>query len=162
VTNFLGIEAMNKPKQAVLASRIALCIAFAAGSCSSLSSFAAELTVNASGLVAPYGSVGCSLFAAEAGFPMDNSRAKTEWIPVSGETATCRFKDVPAGKFAVSVAHDVNGNRKVDTNLFGIPTEQWGVSNNARPSLRAPRFDEAVFAIASEATNLSIDIKVAK
>lgn len=153
---------MNQPKQAVLASRIALCVVLAAGPCWSLPSLAAELTVNVTGLAAPYGSVGCSLFAAEAGFPMDNSRAKTEWVPVTGESATCRFNDVPAGKFAVAVAHDVNGNRKLDTNLFGIPTEQWGVSNNARPTLRAPRFDEAAFAVPSEAAKLSVDIKVAK
>jgi uncharacterized protein (DUF2141 family) len=153
---------MNGSKQAMRHSRIALCISLAAGSCLSFGSFAGELTVNVTGLVAPYGSVGCSLFSAEAGFPMDNSRAKTEWIPVSGDSVTCRFKDVAPGKFAVSIAHDINGNRKVDTNFLGIPTEQWGVSNNARPSLRAPRFDEAVFSIASETPNHSIDIKVAK
>lgn len=153
---------MNKPKQAVLVSRFAMSIALAAGSSLSIPCSAADLTVNVTGLAAPYGSVGCSLFASEAGFPMDSSRAKNEWVPSTGDSATCRFKDVPAGKFAVSVAHDVNGNRKVDTNLFGIPTEQWGVSNNARPSLRAPRFEEAAFTVSSEAGNLSIDIKVAK
>lgn len=149
-------------KQRMLRARIALCLFLAAGSCMSFGSLAGELTVNVTGLLAPYGSVGCSLFSAEAGFPMDNSRAKTEWISVSGDSVTCRFKDVAPGKFAVSVAHDINGNRKVDTSLFGIPTEQWGVSNNVRPSLRAPRFDEAVFRITSETPNLSIDIKVAK
>jgi uncharacterized protein (DUF2141 family) len=153
---------MNGSKQAFLRSRIALCLSFAVGTCLSFASSAGELTVNVTGLIAPYGSVGCSLFSAEAGFPMDNSRAETEWVPVSGDSVTCRFKEVLPGKFAVSVAHDVNGNRKVDTNFFGLPTEQWGVSNNVRPSLRAPRFNEAVFNIASETPNPSIDIKVAK
>jgi uncharacterized protein (DUF2141 family) len=153
---------MTRSKQALPRWRIALCLSLAAGSCLSFCSLAGELTVNVTGLVAPYGSVGCSLFSAETGFPMDNSRAKTEWVPASGDFVTCRFKDVAPGKFAVSVAHDVNGNRKVDTNFFGIPTEQWGVSNNARPSLRTPRFDEAIFRFAGETPNLSIDITVAK
>ena len=153
---------MNGSKQASIRSRIALCLSFAAGACLSFASVAAELTVTVTGLVAPYGSVGCSLFSAQTGFPMDNSRAKTVWIPASGDSVTCRFKDVAPGKFAVSVAHDVNKNRKIDTNFFGIPTEQWGVSNNVRPSLRAPRFDEAVFSTASETPNPSVDIKVAK
>ena len=39
---------------------------------------------------------------------------------------------------------------------------QWDVSNNARPSLRAPRFDEAVFKTGADAKEVVIDIKVAK
>ena len=153
---------MNGTKQAMLRSRNTFLLTLAAGACLSLCCAAAELTVNVTGITAPFGSVGCSLFSNEAGFPMDSSRAKTEWVSVSGDTANCKFKDVASGRFSVSVAHDINGNRKVDTNLFGIPTEQWGVSNNVRPTLRAPRFDEAAFNIPGDAPNLSIEIKVAK
>ncbi len=153
---------MNRMKQAKLRSRIACCFSLVAGATLSVCCNAGELTVNVTGLVAPYGSVGCSLFSTEVGFPMDNSLAKTEWIPASGESVTCRFRDVASGKFAVSVAHDINGNRKVDTNFLGIPTEQWGVSNNVRPSLRAPRFDEAVFTIPGDTPKLSIEVKVGK
>jgi uncharacterized protein (DUF2141 family) len=70
--------------------------------------------------------------------------------------------DYPEGSYAVSIGHDLNGNKRVDTNFIGLPTEQWGVSNNARPSLRAPRFDEAVFKVAADAKEWVIDIKVAK
>jgi uncharacterized protein (DUF2141 family) len=50
----------------------------------------------------------------------------------------------------------------VDTNFVGMPTEQWGVSRNVRPTLRAPRFDEASFKVAADAGEIVIDIKVAK
>jgi uncharacterized protein (DUF2141 family) len=57
-----------------------------------------------------------------------------------------------------------------------MPTEQWGVSNNvrptlrappcaphlARPILRAPRFEEAAFKVIAGTEQLIIDIKVAK
>jgi uncharacterized protein (DUF2141 family) len=36
------------------------------------------------------------------------------------------------------------------------------VSNNAQPTLRAPRFDEASFKVAADAKEVVIDIKVAK
>lgn len=37
---------------------------------------------------------------------------------------------------AVLVFQDLNGNQQLDKNLFGIPTEPYGVSNN--PSLMGP------------------------
>ena len=115
---------MNGTKQAMLRSRNTFLLTLAAGACLSLCCAAAELTVNVTGITAPFGSVGCSLFSNEAGFPMDNSRAKTEWVSVSGDTANCKFKDVASGRYAVSVAHDINGNRKVETlNLRSLTEE---------------------------------------
>jgi uncharacterized protein (DUF2141 family) len=125
-------------------------------------SHAAELVVHVNGLNDPLGQVGCSLFAGAGGFPMDHSGARVIWLTADAKGVTCRFAGVPEGSYAVSIGHDLNGNKRVDTNFFGLPTEQWGVSNNARPSLRAPRFDEAVFKVAADAKEVIIDIKVAK
>lgn len=127
-----------------------------------MTSQAADLLVRVGGLAEPLGQVGCTLFAGPAGFPMDSSPARVIWQPADAKGVSCRFNDLPEGRYAVSIGHDVNGNRKVDTNLFGIPTEQWGVSNNVRPSLRAPRFDEAAFRVAADAKELTLDIQVAK
>ena len=123
---------------------------------------AAEVVVRVSGLTQPSGQVGCSLFSAAAGFPMDSTSAPSLWLPAQGKGVTCRFNDVPEGTYAVSVGHDLNGNRRVDTNLFGVPTEPWGVSNNARPTLRAPRFDEAAFKVGGDGKEVVVDIEVAK
>lgn len=126
------------------------------------SSVAADIVIRISGMLEPIGQIGCSLFAGPDGFPMDNSKARTHWLPADAKGVSCRFTDVVAGRYAVSVAHDRNGNRRVDTNFVGLPIEQWGVSRNARPTLRAPRFDEAVLEIAADAAELVIDIRVAK
>ncbi len=123
---------------------------------------AAELVVRITGVAEPLGQVGCSLFAGPAGFPMDNTGARQLWQAADAKGVTCRFSDVPEGSYAVSIGHDLNGNKRVDTNFIGLPTEQWGVSNNARPSLRAPRFDEAVFKVAGDAREMVIEIRVAK
>jgi uncharacterized protein (DUF2141 family) len=125
-------------------------------------SSAAEVVVRVSGLSEPLGQVGCSLFAGAAGFPMENTSARNLWLPADAKGVTCRFNDVPEGTYAVSIGHDLNGNKRVDTNFIGLPTEQWGVSNNARPTLRTPRFDEAAFKVAGDAKDVVIDIKVAK
>jgi uncharacterized protein (DUF2141 family) len=123
---------------------------------------AADLEVRITGMSDPLGQVGCSLFAGPAGFPMDNSGARQQWQAAEANGVTCRFSDVSEGSYAVAIGHDRNGDKRVDTNFLGMPTEQWGVSNNARPSLRAPRFDEAVFKVGADAKEVVIDIKVAK
>lgn len=123
---------------------------------------AAEVTVRITGLSEPLGQVGCSLFAGPAGFPKDSSNARQLWQAADAKGVTCRFSDVPEGTYAVSIGHDLNGNKRVDANFVGLPTEQWGVSNNPRPNMRAPRFDEAMFKVAADAKELVIDIKVAK
>lgn len=121
-----------------------------------------DLVVRISGIKAPLGQVGCSLFAEASGFPMDNALAQQQWLPAEGDGVTCRFGGLAPGRYAVSVGHDLNGNRRVDTNLLGMPTEQWGVSNNARPALRAPRFEEAAFTVPDRGGELILRIEVAK
>lgn len=104
--------------------------------------------------------VGCALLAGPAGFPMDNAGARRAWQAADAKGVTCPLSDVPEGRSAVSIGHDLNGNKRVDTHFVGLSTEQWGVSNNARPSLRAPRFDEAVLKVAGDAKEEAIEIKV--
>lgn len=127
-----------------------------------MSASAAELVVRITGLSEPLGQVGCSLFASPTGFPMDDSGARQIWQAADAKGVSCTFSDVTEGTYAVSIGHDLNGNKRVDTNFIGMPTEQWGVSNNARPSLRAPRFDEALFKVAGDIKEVNIDIEVSK
>lgn len=122
---------------------------------------AAELEVRIGGVANDTGEVGCTLYAGPTGFPMDPAPARSVWVPARSGGVMCRFPDVPPGDYAVAVSHDLNGNRKTDTNFLGIPTEAWGVSNNVRPGLRAPRFDEARFAVC-DCASLAIDVAVAR
>lgn len=103
---------------------------------------AGDLLVAITGVRSAAGEVGCALFADGAAFP-GGASAAGQWRPAQTSGVTCRFEGLKPGAYAVAVIHDVNGNRRTDTNLIGIPTEDYGFSNNARPAMRAPRFDEA-------------------
>jgi uncharacterized protein (DUF2141 family) len=59
--------------------------------------------------------------------------------------------DIPAGKYAIGVFHDVNGNNSLDTNFFGMPKEQYGFSNNATGSFGPPSFDDAAVFVTKDA-----------
>lgn len=63
------------------------------------------------------------------------------------------------GTYAVSCFHDLNSNGKLDTNLFGVPTEPYGFSNNVRPTFRAPNWDEAKFELGPGGGAISIRLE---
>ena len=93
------------------------------------------------------GEVGCALHDSAAAFPTGQTGGPSSWQKADPSGVTCRFPDLAPGLYAIAVSHDLNGNRKTDTNFLGIPKEDWGVSNNIRPNLRAPTFEEAQVAV---------------
>lgn len=55
--------------------------------------------------------------------------------------------DLPNGEWAVALTQDLNENDLVDRNFLGIPTEPYAFSNNVRPTVRAPYFEECKFQV---------------
>lgn len=69
--------------------------------------------------------------------------ARTLRIPAA-PTVVLDFGPVPAGRYAISLFHDENGNGRLDKRLF-IPREGYGFSRNAPVVMGPPRFASAVF-----------------
>jgi uncharacterized protein (DUF2141 family) len=59
---------------------------------------------------------------------------------------------------AVAVYNDVNDNKKIDTNIFGYPTEPFGFSNNYKPKIRGPKFEECKVVLNKPETEINIDL----
>ena len=60
---------------------------------------------------------------------------------------------VPDGIVAIAIFHDTNGNGAVDEGFFGIPKEQYGFGNNARPLFRAPSYAASSIMIEGRTTH---------
>ena len=71
-------------------------------------------------------------------------------VPV-GQGSFSHTFDLPSGNYAVGAFHDVNRNNQLDTNLFGIPKEQHGFSNDASGSFGPPSFDDAAISVTKDA-----------
>lgn len=69
------------------------------------------------------------------------------------------FIDIPNGKYAIAVFLDENNNYKLDKNIFGIPKEKYGFSNNILPALRAATFEESVFELKQQRSAIKIKLK---
>lgn len=68
------------------------------------------------------------------------------------------FKNVPEGIYAVTAFHDENNNDKLDTNIFGIPKEDYAVSNNAKNRFSAPKYKDATFGLTKK-TRIILSMK---
>jgi uncharacterized protein (DUF2141 family) len=105
------------------------------------------------------GQVGCALFNAEKGFPDGSYALQTRWCAPSNSQAVCAFDPVPAGTYAIACFHDENKNGKLDTGLFGIPTEGTAASNNAKGFMGPPSFKDAKFAFSGSATEVRMQMR---
>ena len=69
------------------------------------------------------------------------------------------FSDIPHGKYSIRLYHDINGNKILDKNIFGVPKDPYGYSNNARAKLSAPSWEDAMFELDSEEVTQNIEVK---
>lgn len=94
----------------------------------------------------PQGQVMMQVFNSEESYRAGNGLAARR-IPITSSTASVEFDNVPTGQYAVRLFHDLNGNGELDTNPFGIPTEPFAFSNNARGSFGPATWAQAVFTL---------------
>jgi uncharacterized protein (DUF2141 family) len=65
--------------------------------------------------------------------------------PIEQGRASCHFKGVAPGAYAISFFHDENLNEKLDTGFLGKPKEGYGASRDAHRTFGPPRFGDARF-----------------
>ncbi len=103
------------------------------------------------------GQVGCLLFNSEKGFPKDpNAALQRRWCPIANFLSVCPFDPIAAGTYAIACFHDENKNGKLDTGLFGVPTEGTVASNDAKGFMGPPSFKDARFRFPATPTELSL------
>ena len=121
----------------------------------------AQVVAEIEGLKSKEGAVGCVLFGSGKGFPDEVEKAvQRTGFEAGAREPVCLFSDLEPGTYAVAALHDANGNGRVDTNFFGAPKEDYGVSNNATRAFAPPRWEEAHFRVkAGQAVQLRIRLQ---
>ncbi len=80
-------------------------------------------------------------------------------LPVDSTIIVWEQEELPFGEYAIAVYHDKNTNGKIDTNILGIPKEDYGFSNNARGRFGPASWEDSKFLIESDIYTTEIDIK---
>ena len=120
---------------------------------------AAVLKVRVVDLRNKRGHLRLGVFDRSAGFPGERGNALL-WKSVPANSDDRSFSlELPRGRYAVVVLHDENGNKKLDRNFLGIPTEGYGVTNNPKPRARAATYGEAAFTLPPEGAEMKVSIQ---
>lgn len=102
-----------------------------------------NISVTIEGLDNNDGKVFCALYDSEGAFLSQPIKAtKSE---ITDKQCKITFEDISDGTYAISVFHDENNNNKLDTAIFGIPTEDYGCSNDAKGFMGPPKWKDAKF-----------------
>lgn len=102
-----------------------------------------DITVIVEGVDNNNGQIFSGLYNTEADFL--EKRFKGMRSNIGNNSCKVIFKDIPAGIYAVSIFHDKNDNGKMDTNVIGIPKEDYACSNDAYGFMGPPKWDDAKF-----------------
>ena len=106
------------------------------------------------------GSVCLTLFNGSQGFPNQSDRSVASRCINAEEAASgTTFDDLTPGDYAIAVIHDENKDGKLNTGLFGIPTEGFGFSQNPKVRMGAPSFKDTAFPLSGTSTPIQIDLK---
>jgi uncharacterized protein (DUF2141 family) len=79
-------------------------------------------------------------------------------LPIENHKVEVEIDSLPYGWYAIKVLHDENRNSELDTDFLGIPSENFGYSNNVSSWFGPPRWDRAKFHLHQEILLLEIEV----
>ncbi|MBT7529343.1 MAG: DUF2141 domain-containing protein [Flavobacteriaceae bacterium] len=111
------------------------------------------------------GTVYLAIYDNSTSFDQDNKNKnvnKNRWVKsiveVVNKNSFTKNVELKKGVYAISLFVDSNNNKIIDKNLLGIPTEQYGFSNNATGFLGSPSYNDASFNLIND-LNIKISLK---
>lgn len=76
----------------------------------------------------------------------------------SGNPVSIRIPGLAPGEYAIALYHDRNGNRKLDSNLLGIPREPYGFSGSARNLTGPATWEQARFSVPADGGAVTVQL----
>jgi uncharacterized protein (DUF2141 family) len=101
-----------------------------------------NLTVKVTSLQHSKGLIEFALYKNPSGFAQAGKTHRLARLDAKMPEIKFQFTDLESSNYAIVVYHDENSNKICDKNFFGIPTEAYAFSNNMRPKLSTPSFEE--------------------
>lgn len=116
-----------------------------------------ELTINVTNVKVIRGEIKVVIYNTSDKFLEEGADVKIYAKSVDAMSETIVIDDLPKGDYSIFLYHDENSDDECNLNFFGIPQEGYGFSNNVRPKLSAPDFDDCKFSL-KERTVLDVEL----
>lgn len=129
--------------------------------------FGADLVINVEHITSKEGKVLLFVHDNASEYHADDDTTDEDfnafhWIAMtpSAETMTAVFHDLPEGRYAISSYHDEDGDGGLDRHywpfVFLMPSEAYGVGNNAYAYFSKASFDDACIELKAPVTEVNV------
>ena len=115
-----------------------------------------QLTVIIEGLENNLGKVRVGLSNSKENYESEGKPFRTAVLDIAEKRASCTFDNLAPGAYALKVYHDENEDGELDKNFLGIPSENYGFSNNARGTFGPASWEDAKFILQTTVDTLNI------
>ena len=89
------------------------------------------------------GRIMVALFDSAEAYAGRGAPVAQSMVDVAAGQREAAFSDLKPGTYAAKIFHDVDGDGQMDTNPFGMPTEPYAFTNNARGNMGPAGWDRA-------------------
>ena len=114
------------------------------------------ITLSIEDIAESAGTVRIALYSSAESFASREPLAALA-VPVDGPALSLSLGEFPDGDYAVMLFQDLNGNEKLDRNLFGIPSEPWAGSLR-ESTFGEPGWDDARFELEGAGIALALSL----
>ncbi len=118
-----------------------------------------DLTVKVRNIKNNKGSIQIALSNSKAEYESRGDSFRQDSAFIKKKKTEYTFRNIPYGTYAVKIYHDKNGNKILDLNSFGIPSEDYGFSNDAKGMFGPARWEDAKFEVNTKQLVITINIQ---
>lgn len=116
----------------------------------------ASLTLRVINIRDAGGTVLIAIYADETSW---NNGAAVRMVMTPATKGVVKIEGLAPGRYAIKLFNDADGDHKMGTNPFGIPTEQFGFSNDAIGNRGPAAWADAVFDVTSTGAVQTITLR---
>jgi len=118
-----------------------------------------SLTLTFNNLESVTAPVVVGIYGTKNKFPDPKDQMKEyKFKPRGKKILTVKIPNLKFGTYALAIYQDVNSSGKIDKNMIGIPTEPYAFSNNYKPKVRAPNFNDCKFTYDTKNNSISMNM----
>jgi uncharacterized protein (DUF2141 family) len=118
---------------------------------------AIKLTVSFTGIEEKQGAVMAVLFDSEEAYK-GGKPVRQMMISADKAEISTLLDGLAPGRYAIKSFHDIDGDGKMGSNPFGMPTEPFAFSNNAKGNMGPAKWADAAFEVKAGVNTHSITI----
>ena len=115
---------------------------------------ASDLTVTVEGIAKTQGTIMLGLFD-EATYNGEGAVNGAN-LKVESDRVSITFEGLEPGEYAVRLYHDLNDDGEMNTNPFGMPTEPYAFSNDAKGRFGPANWEAAKFSVGADGATHTI------